>query len=351
MFRLDRDHRLTKLSKGSTNIMGLPKDLNLQGNEFGNAVTVFYATYVAFETPLSVLMKIVGAKNLLSCCMLGWGVVCLGMGFIKNVHQLYACRLLLGLFEAGLIPCINAYIGMVYLKSEMSMRSAVYYCFSAIAGAFGGLLASAVNNLNTGGLASWSWLFIIEGIITIVLVPVIFCAFPKDPRTAWFLNEEERNVMRLRHELNPQLSMEDEFSWDKVISALKDPKTYMHAAIEFCVDISLFSLTTFMPAIIKGMGYTSVHAQLLTVPVYVWATISYFIIAYLSDRVGMRSPFIIVACLALMVGYIMMIATDNLAARYVAVFILAVGLYTTVRHNTTQDLRSFIKLQTIVSPV
>lgn len=310
--------------------MGLPHDLGLVGNQFGNAVTVFYATYVFFETPLSIAMKVVGAKNLLSFCMLGWGVVCLGTGFVKNAGQLYACRLLLGMFEAGLIPCINAYIGMVYLKSEMSMRSAIYYSFSAIAGAFGGLLASAVSNIHAGGLSPWSWLFIIEGIITIILVPLIFFAFPKDPRTAWFLNEEERNVMRLRHEINNHLSMDEEFSWAKCLSALKDPKTYMHAVIEFSVDISLFALTTFMPAIIKGMGYTSVHAQLLTVPVYFWAGLSYFICAYLSDRVGMRSPFIVFACLALMVGYIIMLTTDNVGARLTAVYILVVGLYTTV---------------------
>jgi MFS family permease len=310
--------------------MGLPHDLGLKGNQFGNAVTVFYATYVFFETPLSILMKVVGAKNLLSCCMLGWGLVCLGTGFVKNAGQLYACRLLLGMFEAGLIPCINAYIGMVYLKSEMSMRSAVYYSFSAIAGAFGGLLASAVNGIHAGGLSPWSWLFIIEGVITVALVPLIYFAFPKDPRTAWFLNEEERNVMRLRHEINVHLSMDEEFSWDKCLSALKDPKTYMHSAIEFSVDISLFALTTFMPAIIKGMGYTTVHAQLLTVPVYFWAGLSYFICAYASDRVGMRSPFIIFACLALMVGYIIMITTASIGARLAAVYILVIGLYTTV---------------------
>ncbi|KAH8907947.1 high-affinity nicotinic acid transporter [Coniochaeta sp. PMI_546] len=320
---------LDRNNLGATNIMGLPQDLGLVGNEFGNAVTVFYATYVFFETPLSVSMKIVGTKNLLSCCMLGWGVVCLGTGFVKNAGQLYACRLLLGMFEAGLIPCINAYIGMVYLKSEMSMRSAIYYSFSAIAGAFGGLLASAVSNIHAAGLNSWSWLFIIEGIITVALVPLIFFAFPKDPRTAWFLNEEERNVMRLRHEIHTHLSMDEKFSWDKCISALKDPKTYMHAVIEFSVDISLFALTTFMPAIIKGMGYTSVHAQLMTVPVYFWAGLSYFICAYASDRVGMRSAFIIFACLALMVGYIIMLTTDNIGARLTAVYILVIGLYTT----------------------
>jgi MFS family permease len=232
--------------------MGLPQDLGLVGNEFGNAVSLFFATYVIFETPCSIALKIVGPKNLLCSCMLAWGAVCLSTGFVKNASQLYACRLLLGAFEAGLIPCINAYIGMVYLKSEMSVRSAVYYAFSATAGAFGGLLASAVSNVRAGGLSSWSWLFIIEGIITILLVPVIFCVFPKDPRTAWFLNEEERNVMRLRHELNPQLSADDKFSWSKVLDAFKDPKTYLHAVMEFSVDISLFSFTTFLPSIIKG---------------------------------------------------------------------------------------------------
>ncbi|KAL2205644.1 nicotinic acid plasma membrane transporter [Sarocladium strictum] len=321
MANLDRNNL------GNTNIMGLPEDLNLKGNEFGNAVTLFFATYVAFEAPCSIALKVVGPKNLLSVCMLGWGTVCLGMGFIKNVHGLYACRLLIGFFEAGLIPCINAYIGMVYLRSEMSLRSAIMYGFSAFAGAVGGLLASAVSNVNAGGLPSWSWLFIIEGIITICLVPVIYAIFPKDPRTAWFLNEEERRVIALRFELNPHLSMNEKFSWPKVLSAFKDPKLYIHSILEFSVSLSLFSFMTFLPAIIRGLGYTSVHAQLLTVPVYVWATMSYVIIALLSDKVGLRAPFILGACLFLIIGYSINVGSEVLGARYAAVFVIGCGVY------------------------
>ncbi|ATY66974.1 nicotinic acid plasma membrane transporter [Cordyceps militaris] len=320
---------LDRNNLGNTNIMGLPKDLNLKGNEFGNAVTLFFATYVAFEAPCSIALKVVGPKNLLSFCMLGWGIVCLGMGFIKNANQLYACRLLIGFFEAGLIPCINAYIGMVYLRSEMSLRSAIMYGFSAFAGAVGGLLASAVSNIHAGGLPSWSWLFIIEGLLTIVLVPVIYAVFPKDPRTAWFLNEEERRVISLRFELNPHLSMNEAFSWPKILSAFKDPKMYLHSILEFSVSLSLFSFMTFLPAIIRGLGYTSVHAQLLTVPVYLWATVSYVIIALLSDRVGLRAPFILGACLFLIIGYSINLGTEALGARYAAVFIIGCGVYAT----------------------
>ncbi|KAM0614181.1 hypothetical protein ACHAP0_004854 [Verticillium nonalfalfae] len=317
--------------------MGLPEDLGLEGNEFGNAVTLFFATYVAFEAPCSIALKVVGPKNLLSVCMLGWGVTCLGMGFITNVQQLYACRLIIGAFEAGLIPCINAYIGMVYLRNEMSLRSAIMYGFSALAGAVGGLLASAVSNINAGGLPSWSWLFIIEGIITIACVPVLYTIFPKDPRTAWFLNEQEREVMRLRFELNPHLSLEDKFSWAKVFSAFKDPKLYLHAVLEFCVSLSLFSFMTFLPAVIRGLGYASVKAQLLTVPVYLWATVAYIGIALASDRIGLRSPFIVGACVALITGYTMMLASTTIGVRLAAVFCLGTGVYATVSHVNKAD--------------
>lgn len=329
LFHRQMDDRLT-IKQGNTNIMGLPEDLNLKGNQFGNAVTLFFATYVAFEAPCSIALKLVGPKNLLSFCMLGWGLVCLGMGFIKNANQLYACRLLIGFFEAGLIPCINAYIGMVYLRSEMSLRSAIMYGFSAFAGAVGGLLASAVSRIHAGGLPPWSWLFIIEGIITIALVPVIYAVFPKDPRTAWFLSEEERRVVRLRFELNPHLAVNEAFSWPKVLSAFRDPKLYLHAVLEFSVSLSLFSFMTFLPAIIRGLGYTSVHAQLLTVPVYAWATASYVVIALLSDRVGLRAPFILGACLFLIIGYAVNLGTEALGARYAAVFIIGCGVYATV---------------------
>lgn len=139
--------------------------------------------------------------------------------------------------------------------------------------------------------------------------------------------------MRLRFELNPHLSVEEKFSWLKVASAFKDPKMYLHAVLEFSVTLSLFSFMTFLPAIIRGLGYTSVHAQLITVPVYIWATISYLVIAWASDRVGLRSPFILGATLACIVGYSMNISSSSLGVRLAAVFMLGTGVYATVSHT------------------
>lgn len=100
----------------------MPDEIGLTGNQYGNAVTLLYATYVPFELPVAVLLKVIGPKYLLTFCAVAWGLVCLCTGFIQNWQGLYTCRLLIGFFEAGLIPCINVYLGMVYKKSERGKR-------------------------------------------------------------------------------------------------------------------------------------------------------------------------------------------------------------------------------------
>jgi sugar phosphate permease len=87
---------LDRSNLGNANITSMPTDIGLSGNQFGTAVTLFYATYAPAEAPMGILLKIVGPNYLLSFCAFSWGLTTLCMGFIRNVGDLYACRLLLG---------------------------------------------------------------------------------------------------------------------------------------------------------------------------------------------------------------------------------------------------------------
>jgi MFS family permease len=81
---------------------------------------------------------------------------------------------------------------------------------------------------------------------------------------------------------------------------------------------------------ISGLGFTStVHAQLLTVPVYFVAAVSYLILGYQSDKHKNRSTFLLMALTSCLVGYIILIASPNVGVRYRGVFMVAVGLYAT----------------------
>ncbi|ETS84122.1 hypothetical protein PFICI_02147 [Pestalotiopsis fici W106-1] len=309
---------------GNAQTAGIGTDIGLVGNQYGTAVTLLYATYVPFEGPVAVLLKIIGPKYLLTFCCFAWGAVCLATGFVQNYQGLYACRLLTGFFEAGLIPCINVYLGMIYKKSS------VIFAFSALASAFGGLFAYGLTQIESNSyFRSWRALFIIEGIMTILICPVFFFLFPESPTTAKFLTAEEKQMMKLRYEQDQHWGIDDTFSWDAVIAALTDPKFFAHFIFQFAVDISLYGFTTFLPAIIKGLGYTSVQANLLTVPVYFWGLITFIFTAYMSDKQRNRGFWIGGPLLCLIIGYALLISVESVQVRYFACFIVVMGVYPT----------------------
>ncbi|KAL1861093.1 hypothetical protein Plec18170_001608 [Paecilomyces lecythidis] len=320
---------LDRSNLGNANITGLPKDINLVGNQFGTATTLLFATYVPLEGPVAVLLKVIGPKPLMTFSALSWGLVSLGMSFIKDYRALYACRLLIGLFEAGLIPCINVYLGWVYKKSERGQRSSFIFAFSAFSSAFGGLLAYGLTQIRASNFASWRWLFAVEGAMTIIIVPLFWLVFPKSPTQAWFLTGEEKQMMKARYEADPTWGHDEEFSMSECLKAFTDPKWYAFWAYQFSVNISLYGLTTFMPAIVRGLGYTSVTANLMTVPIYICALIFFLVIAFLSDRQGLRGPYIAGCLLCLIIGYALLISVENLKVRFFASFVAALGIYPT----------------------
>ncbi|KAJ5405764.1 hypothetical protein N7465_007048 [Penicillium sp. CMV-2018d] len=321
---------LDRSNIGNANTAGFSEDLGLVGNQFGTATTLLYATYVPFEGPAAVLLKIIGPKPLLSTCAFCWGITTLGMAFIQNWKGLYACRLLTGFFEAGLIPCINVYIALVYKKSERGKRSAIIFAFSAFSSAFGGLLAYGLTQVHgPNGWEGWRWLFAIEGAMTLILVPLFFFVFPKHPTTAWFLSAEEKTMIQARYDNDPHWGQDEEFSWAESLSALTDPKWFAFWIYQFSVDISLYGFTTFLPKIISGLGYSGVQANLMTVPIYMVGLVWFLMIAYCSDRANIRGPFLAGPLLCLIIGYSILISVENLKVRYFACFVVALGIYPT----------------------
>lgn len=132
------------------------EDIGGGEKEFNIAVSIFYITYVVFETPGSVLMKIITPRVMLTGLCTIWSLTTVFTGFIQNVGGLYTTRLILGACEAGLFPCLNLYLTMVYRREEQAKRVAYLFCCTALAGAFGGLLAYGLLNLDgLSGYAGW----------------------------------------------------------------------------------------------------------------------------------------------------------------------------------------------------
>ena len=158
-------------------IFGLQKDLKLTGNQYNTALTMFFVPYIAFEIPSNIILKRLKPHVWLSGCMFVFGLVTICQGLVKNWSGLLATRFFLGLAETGMFPGSFYLIGMWYKRSEAQKRYSFFFGSTSLAGAFGGLLASAIGKMNgMRGYLGWRWIFILG----IPLSRTRFCRDPLD---------------------------------------------------------------------------------------------------------------------------------------------------------------------------
>lgn len=168
------------------------------------------------------------------------------MGFVENWNGLMAARFFLGLAEAGLYPGVNYLLSCWYKRSEFGVRAvgnfrspvgfgslkslqAIFFSAAAVSGSFGGLLAAAISKMNgLGGRPGWAWIFIIEGLLTVVFGALSFYFVHDFPDTANFLTEQDRARVIRRLKIDNQSSAEhEEFKLAYLWAALKDWKMYL----------------------------------------------------------------------------------------------------------------------------
>ncbi|OKL59695.1 hypothetical protein UA08_05287 [Talaromyces atroroseus] len=319
---------LDRSNLGNAKVFGFVEDIHLKGTEFNNLGTLFGATYIIFEIPWTLAIKRWGPNRILAIALVAWSVITLATGFIHNYAQAVVMRLLLGAFEAGLTPGYAFIFSTIYDRRGTSKRVALLYLANVTSGAFGGLIAWGIELMGTRrGLASWRWLFIIEGAISIFICSCCWLSFPSTPETAWFLNEEEKALMRARKERDVIYKGRDKFESKWIKEALKDPFIYLAAICFFSSSIAIFGFGTFLPTIISGLGFTDLQANYLTIPVYATGAIVLVIVTWLSDRFSKRGIFLLIIPTPVIIGYLITLVTPNAGAGYFAMFLCCAGIY------------------------
>ena len=177
----------------------MSKDLNLGGVRFNYVLTAFYVAYIVVEIPSNVILKRIGARIWLPALTVGFGIVCMGTAFAKTFSQLMVLRVLLGLTEGGMMPGTSYYLSCFYKREELLFRIGVFATSASLAGAFGGLLASALVKVPRWGvkgseLYAWRNIFFFEGLLTLFVGMVAPLFLPKGVSDCKFLNERQRMI-------------------------------------------------------------------------------------------------------------------------------------------------------------
>ncbi|KAL5514526.1 hypothetical protein ACEPAG_1842 [Sanghuangporus baumii] len=276
------------LDRGNAKFAGLVSQLRLVGNQYNIALP-----YCLFECPSNLVLKELRPSKYVSSLQLTIGCLMnyvqgdylelpVSMGFVKTYPQLVGARICLGV---GFFP------GVVY--------------YLPYADAFGGLLAFAMEFMDgKRGLEAWSWIFILEGIATAVVGIISLFIFVDFPVTTKFLTPEERAYVL----------------WKKS----KHDNTAAGEAERFAVRYitPLFGISVFLP-----FGFSTPITQLLTVPPYVFATITLFLLGHYSDKTKLRSPFILLGLTMCLIGFTINITHASSAVKYFGTFFCVASSY------------------------
>ncbi|PPJ60577.1 hypothetical protein CBER1_08146 [Cercospora berteroae] len=327
---------LDRTNIGNARLTGMEKDLGMEGRDYNTALTVFFIAYAGAEPFTNLLMKKVGPRLFFTSIVISWGLCMMCTGFVTSYHGLLAARWFLGITEAGLYPGVQYYLSCWYKRSELGVRLATFFAMAALAGSFGGLLAAAIANMHgIGGKPGWAWIFILEGLATIVAG--IFCWWMVFdwPATARFLTQDERLRVRYRLASDNQAGSGEQFDRRHIYAALRDWKTWAHSLLNMGTFMPLYAFSLFLPTIVAGMGYEGTHAQLLTVPPYALAACVTVFIGWLADRTKQRGFCTLgISCLAV-AGFSMLLASGKPHVQYAATFLGAMGIYPALPNNIT----------------
>ncbi|KAK6078421.1 high-affinity nicotinic acid transporter [Seiridium cupressi] len=318
---------LDRTNIGNARLDNLEQDLHLQGIQYNDCLAILFPFYIAAEIPSNMMMKRFRPSIWLTFIMVCWSACMIGQGFVKNYSGLMATRVFLGVFEGGLFPGVNYYITQWYCRHETGFRMAMFFSAATLAGAFGGILARGIAEMSgVGGLSAWSWIFILEGLLSILVSFSAYWAIYDYPATAQFLTQSERNEVE-RRLLEDHGNLSNDFKSIYVWQAIKDWKVYIYGLICMAGFCPIYSFALFLPTIIKNMGYTANNAQLMSVPPYVFACIFTIGTSYFADKIRQRGIFMLGCQVIAVIGFSLLAGTVKPAVQYTGAVLAAIGIY------------------------
>ncbi|KAG7579940.1 hypothetical protein FFLO_00148 [Filobasidium floriforme] len=318
---------LDRSNIGNANLFGLSADLGLSTTQYSACLAIFFAFYVLFEVPSNMVMKAWRPSMWLPTIMLAWGGVMIGMGFVDSFSHLLVTRVFLGITEAGLFPGVSFFLTQWYRRYEINFRIALFFSAATAAGAFGGLLARLINEMDgVNGYEGWRWIFILEGIATVIVAVASFWMLYDYPDTAKFLTEDERAFIVERLKLDND-GCSQAYKNKFIKDAFLDWKVWVFAVMFQGSLMPVYAFALFSPTLTANLGYTAAKAQLMSVPPYCVAAVTTVVAGYASDRLQKRGIVAIGFSALGALGFLMLLVTPNPNVQYAGLFLAAAGVY------------------------
>ena len=232
---------LDRSNIGNTRIEGIEADLGMSGVQWNVVLSLFFVPYVLFEVPSNILLRRFNRPSVyMGILITAWGVIMTLHGVVRDFGGLLAVRIFLGVFEAGFFPGAIYLCTFWYMPRDLASRVSWFYCASSLSGAFSGLLAAAIAKMDgVGGYDGWRWIFLIEGIVTVILGGLTFFLLVDTPRLSKWLDPEEVRFLELQGVIKQGGRFQGEGEegghiWTDLRACLLNWRMWLITFVQFC---------------------------------------------------------------------------------------------------------------------
>ena len=282
-------------------------DTGLTATQFGFGAGILFLGYSTCEIPSNIALYRFGARRWLARIMITWGLVSAATAFTVGPRSWYALRLLLGVAEAGYFPGVTFYLA-TWFPAEYRARMLAWFLVAVPASTVvGGPVSGLILQLDgIGGLKGWQWLFIIEGLPSVLLGLAALWLLPDRPEDATFLGAKERRLVRTALDSEPR-----EREKRHLMTALKDPRVLLLAASQFGFIAGSYAIGIWLPQIMKDAHLSNLRIGFVTGACYLVASVAMIGWAEWVAHTGKKITHLALACLASAIGLFLAVVFTN----------------------------------------
>jgi MFS family permease len=225
-----------------------------------------------------------------------WGVCLMCSAACTSWQGFYVQRFFLGLLEAGVSPMFMLIVGNWYKKREQTLRIGAWYSATGYAAAISPLVNYGLGHIPGGRLNSWQYMYIVAGAVTIMWSFIVLAYIPSDPGSAEGFDERERHIATSRVIENNAGARCRHLNKSQVWEAICDIKFWLLFSTAFLMMIANGPVSSFIPIIISGFGFSQLNSLLLTLPAGIVIGTLELVVPYIACHIDNIRAWLIVIC-------------------------------------------------------
>ena len=225
---------------------------------YGLGAGIFFIGYVLCGVPSNLALTRFGPRRWIAVMMIAWGTLSTCLMFVTTPAGFYTLRLLTGAAEAGFFPGVVLYLSQWFPSFRRGRIMALFMCAIPVSGLIGGPFSGWILShfaAGQGGLAGWQWMFLLQGIPTVVLGGLAIYLLSDSFANAKWLGAHERAVLEADHRLDAA-SKPASSSTDSLLAVFKNPAIWAFGLIYFCIQSGVYAINFWLPSIIKSLGFS-----------------------------------------------------------------------------------------------